>query len=100
MTASDAAPGGSDTSVAAYEELRRHVLAGSAFGTHLGLVLLLREGIASWMSRCSAYSAPVAPAADRDRCAAAPYVSDEIHADVVRVLASMALSGLDKERNP
>jgi hypothetical protein len=57
-----------------------------------GLVVLRREGIAAWMARGSARSAPVAP----DRDAAAPAGSDEIHAGVVRVLASMALAGREE----
>jgi hypothetical protein len=79
-----------------YEELRCRVLAGAPFGGAFGLVLLLREGLAAWMAGGSAV--PVAPAVEPDRRAAAPLVSDEIHAAVVRVLASMALGGL-KERS-
>ena len=94
MTASAAAPTGRDPFVAAHEELRRRVLAGSAFGGSFGLVLLLREGLAAWMARGSAGTVPVASAADPDRRGAAPIVSDEIDAAVVRVLASMALGRL------
>jgi len=93
VTASHAATTGRDPFVAAYEELRRRVLAGASFGGHFGLALLLREGLAAWMARGSACSVPVAPAADLDRRVATPIVSDEIHAGVVRVLASMALGG-------
>ena len=98
MTASHAAPTGRDPFGAAYEELRRRVLAGASFGGHSGLALLLREGIAAWMARGGAGAAPVEPAADPDRRGAAPIVSDEIHAAVVRVLASMALSRLGEVR--
>ena len=98
MTVSTAAPAGRDTVVTAYEELRRRVLAGGPFGGHVGLVLLLREGLAAWMACCSACAAPVEPAADRDRRAAAPIVPDEIHTAVVRVLASMALAGRGERR--
>ena len=94
MTASHTAPPGRDPFGAAYEELRRHVLAGAPFGGHSGLALLLREGIVAWMARGSAGAAPVEPAADPDRRGAAPIGSDEIHAAVVRVLASMALGRL------
>jgi hypothetical protein len=91
VTASPAATNGRDPFVAAYEELRRRVLAGASFGGHFGLALLLREGIAAWMARGPACFAPAAPAADLDRRGAAPIVTDEFHAGVVRVLASMAL---------
>ncbi len=93
MTASHAATNGRDPFGAAYEELRRRVLAGTSVGGPFGLVLLLREGLAAWMARGSAGAAPVEPAADPDRRGAAPLVSDEIHAAVVRVLAGMALGG-------
>ena len=95
MTVSTAATNG-DTLGAAYEELRHRVLAGTTFGGHFGLVLLLREGLAAWMARWAAGSAPVEPAAVRR--VAAPIVGDEIHAAVVRVLASMALGGLGEMR--
>jgi hypothetical protein len=98
VTASPAAPNGRDLFGAAYEELRRRVLAGATFGGHFGLVLLLREGLAAWVARGSADSAPVEPAAETDRRVAAPIVGDEIHAAVVRVLASMALGGLGEMR--
>jgi hypothetical protein len=79
---------------AAYEELRRRVLTGSAVAGARGLVLLLRDGLAAWM----AHGTPGAPVSERagppDRGAAAPRVSDALHAAVVCVLASMALSGL------
>jgi hypothetical protein len=84
-----------DTSVAAYEQLRSRVLAGSGCGSAFGLVLLRREGIAAWVARGSARSAPVALAVP-DRDAAAHVGSDEIHAGVVRVLANMALAAREE----
>ena len=94
MTVSAAATPG-DTVVGAYEELRRRVLAGAPFGGHVGLVVLLREGIVAWMICGSAGAAPV-EAANAERRGAAPLV-DEIHAAVVRVLVSMALGGLPEK---
>ncbi|HLQ23528.1 MAG TPA: hypothetical protein VK132_09990 [Gemmatimonadales bacterium] len=93
MIAVHAAPPGGDVLGAAYEELRRRVLTGSAFGGAGGLVLLLREGLAAWMARGAAGAAPGEPAVKLERCAALPRVSDGIHAAVVRVLASMILGG-------
>ena len=98
MTAAPAAATGPDRFRVVYEELPGRVLAGAPFGGAFGLVLLLREGLAAWMAGGAAGSVPVAPTVDPDRRAAAPLVSDEIHAAVVRVLASMALGGL-KERS-
>ena len=86
-----------DTFVATYEGLRRRVLAGAPFGGSVGLVLLLREGIAAWMTRGSVGAAPV-EAADAERRGAAPLVSNEIPTAVVRVLVSMALGGLKEKR--
>lgn len=94
MTVSAVLPSDSDLSVTAYENLRRHVLAGTAFGSHFGLLLLLRDGLAAWVSRCATSSAALEPAADREPRAAAPNVSDGIRASVVQVLAGMVLRGL------
>ena len=94
MTVFAAPPMGSDPSVAAYENLRRHALAGTAFGSPFGLLLLLREGLAAWVSRCATSCAALEPAADREPGAAAPNVSDGIRASVVQVLASMVLRDL------
>lgn len=98
MTVPHAATGGSDTSVTSYEELRSRVLAGAPFGSHFGLVLLQREGMAAWMARRSAGAVSVQPVANPDRRAAVPLVSDEIHASIVRVLASMAMAGREERR--
>ena len=96
MTGSPAATTG-DTVVAAYEDLRRRGLAGAPCGGHVGLVVLLREGIIAWMIRGSAGAAPV-EAAGPARRGAAPLVSNEIHTAVVRVLVNMALGGLKEKR--
>jgi hypothetical protein len=80
--------GEAEASVTAYEALRGHVLAGSSVGTHAGLVVLLRQGVAAWMARRLACACP-APAAARTTTL---LVGEEIHAAIVRVLASMALA--------
>jgi hypothetical protein len=98
VSAAPAAATGPDQVRVTYEELRGRVLAGAPFGGAFGVVLLLREGLAAWMAGGSAGSVPVAPAVEPDRRAAAPLVSDEIHAAVVRVLASMALGGREERR--
>ena len=94
MTASTSTRDSDDMFEAAYEALRRSVLAGAFCGGHVGLVLLLREGLAAWMARRPTCSAPVEP----ERRVAAPILSNEIDAAVVRVLANMALGGLKEER--
>jgi hypothetical protein len=92
-----AAPTGRDVLGAPYEALRRRVLTGSVCGAPGGLVLLLREGLAAWMARGAAGATPV-EAGGPERRGAAPIVSDEIHAAVVRVLANIALAGLKEMR--
>ena len=82
-----ATPDGDDMCGAAYEALRRSVLAGASYGDHGGLVLLLREGLAAWMRSGAVGAAPVEP----ERRVAAPIMADESDAAVVRVLATMAL---------
>ena len=97
MTASTSTPDGDDMFVAAYEALRRSVLGDAPFGGHVGLVLLLREGLTAWMAQAAPGAAPVEPTAPPERCAAAARVSDAIHAAVVHVLVSMALGGLKEK---
>ena len=97
MTASRPAPNDPNTSVAAYEQLRAGVLGGLTAGRPVGLVLVLREGLASWIAHGAVGSA-LKPAADPDRRATPPPISDEVHAELVRVLAGMALAGR-QERN-
>ena len=72
--------------VRAYEALRSHALAGA--GSHAGLIVLLRQGVAAWMARRLACTCP-APAAARTTTL---LVGEEIDAALVRVLASMALA--------
>ena len=93
MTASGPATACTDTSVEAYEELRNQVVSGSPSGSHPGLVRLLRQGVAAWVAQRSTCTAPVQPAAAPEPRTAAPLASDGLHADVVRVLANMALAG-------
>ena len=80
--------GGGD-SATAYEALRDHVLTGMTAGGHGGLVVLLRQGVVAWMARRVACSATATPAVR----VPTPFVGDEIHTGIVRVLASMALAG-------
>ncbi len=96
MSAAHAAPPGRDVFGAAYEELRRRVLTGSAVGGARGLVLLLRAGLAAWMAHAAPGATVVEPTVHPERGAAVPRVSDGIHAAVVRVLASMALGRVEE----
>ncbi len=73
--------------VRAYEALRRHVLAGASTAGDAGLVVLLRQGVAAWMARRLACAGPGAAART-----STVIDGQEIHAGIVRVLASMALA--------
>jgi hypothetical protein len=75
-------------SVRAYEALRGHVLAGAHTAGDAGLLVVLRQGVAAWMARRVTCACP-APAAARTSTQLA---GQEIHAGIVRVLASMALA--------
>ena len=77
-----------DSSVEAYESLRAHVLTGSGVGSPSGLLLLLRQGVAAWTARRS--SRPLSPHPVSPLAEASP--TNELHAAVVRVLASIALA--------
>lgn len=87
MTPSTATGDGPDMFGAAYEALRRSMLAGASGGGHVGLVLLLREGLAAWMSSGAVAATPGAP----ERHGVAPIMADESDAAMVRVLAALAL---------
>jgi hypothetical protein len=73
----------------AYEELRSHVLTGD--GNGVGLILLLREGLAAWLEGRGTRRCPSEVRPGLRTYAAAPVPSDPIHS--VRVLASMVLAG-------
>jgi hypothetical protein len=92
VTVLRAATDNGDTSIVAYEELRRRVLAGAS-GYDLGQIFLLREGMVAWMTHGNTRTVPAKPIGDQDLRVTAPILSDEIHIGMVRVLASMALAG-------
>jgi hypothetical protein len=83
-----------DGAVAAYEELRRDMLAGSPGGPRFGMVVLLREGIAAWLERRATCLRLAAQSATRS--AARPVLSDKLHAEIVHVLADIALKNREE----
>lgn len=74
------------------------MLDGAPSGSHFGLVVLLREGLAAWISRRSECSERVQPVTESHRGATTPLLGDEDHASIVRVLASMAMTGREQTR--
>ncbi len=82
-----------EQSVALYEQLRQRVLAGNVIGNRFGLIWLLREGLAAWVSHCATLPASFDPLSQPASRAAAPRLPDPIHSSVVNVLVGMVLRG-------
>jgi hypothetical protein len=82
--------------VVGYEELRRHMLAGSPGGPPFGMVVLLREGVAAWIERRATCRGAVAQSATR--LTPRPVLSGELHAEIVHVLADIALKDRQETR--
>ena len=74
--------------VARYEELRRHTVERQILAGRLGLAILLRQGLATWIEQWSKVPAP-APSTERSRPSPLP---DSSSTDLINVLAAMALS--------
>jgi hypothetical protein len=89
-----------EATVVAYEELRRHVVAASLHGRDMGWVVLVREGVASWIERAGAGLAPAGLAAARDPGRAAPPVVSPLHVGLVHVLATIALTPRSEAMSP
>jgi len=75
--------------VAAYEELRSHMLAGSPGGPHSGTVVLFREGLAAWIERGAACRGVAVHSA----ALLTPrlLLSETLRGEMVHVLADIAL---------
>jgi hypothetical protein len=72
----------------AYEALRAQVLTGVSSGSHGGLIVLLRKGMAAWMARRSIRVASIRPAT----YVATPVIDGDLHAAIVQALANVALA--------
>jgi hypothetical protein len=83
----DAGGDGSDV-VDGYEQLRARALGGEADGWRLGLGVLQQRGVAAWLRlrRATVPKAPPTPART------APPVAGGVEAELVGLLASMALA--------
>lgn len=79
----------------AYERLRVSVVDST-----LGLALLMREGVAAWMAAASTRAPTISqqtiPCSTESRRAKLDL--DELHAGVVRVLASMAFAQIEERK--
>ena len=72
-----------------YEQLRARALGGHADGWRLGLSVLQQRGLAAWLRVRQATVAAVCPPPP---ASAAPPVAGGVEAELVRLLASMALA--------
>jgi hypothetical protein len=81
-----------DAAARAYEELRDHILANSSGGQRYGLILLLREGVAAWLERRITVESTAANITQPHACASKSLLADPLQAELVSVLASIALS--------
>jgi len=94
VTLGHTASGGPEVAVAVYEQLRLDVYAGgTAPGGPCGLIVLLRQGLAAWMAWRLTGAAAREPGTAPQRPVRAPLAADDLHASLVRVLASLAMSG-------
>jgi len=83
--------GGADAA-GAYEQLRRAVLQGSPHSGHVGLILILREGLTAWIDRGVTGVTPEAASTNVDRVVAIPAFSQTLHDGIVDVLVNIALT--------
>jgi len=60
------------------------------------MVVLIREGIAAWIERCATCRGLAAQSATHS--APRPVLSDELHAEIVHVLADIALKSREEVR--
>lgn len=93
-------PAEGEAAVVAYEQLRRQALAASPHGGDRGWVLLVREGVATWIDRSAAGLGPAGPATAGGPVIAGPPVVQPLHVGIVRVLATIALSHQAEAMSP
>jgi len=92
------------TNAGASEHVERYeALRGRAIDPHHaptardGLAVLLRQGMASWIQAWSTLPAPAAPSAQNNH--QKPPLPDGASAEVVRILADMALGHIQNNKN-
>lgn len=92
MTSATTASSEPDTT-SAYEALRQHVF-NDAPGRLAGWIVVLRDGLATWIEQRSQISPapPVTPVRPTPRLASSSPPTSELSAHVVSMLATMALS--------
>ena len=79
-----------------YETLRNQAIDRQAPLARHGLAMLLRHGMAAWMEAWSKVPEPPPPRSTRDESRRSFALPDESSAEVVRVLAAMALGQMQE----
>ncbi|MCX5737092.1 MAG: hypothetical protein NTZ61_01065 [Proteobacteria bacterium] len=97
MTCTDATPSGIGSCTNAYEQLRSEVIEGGSVGGHFGLVILLREGVAAWITHAPPPPTTAVRVAAKDRPVAAALIPDGLRADIALVLASMVMTAPEEK---
>ncbi len=92
-----AATPASEELVVRYEDLRHHIIEGFGSRPRLGLAVVLREGLAAWITTCAPAAQSAVPASDPSD-GVAHRLGDEAHADLVHVLTAMALHRFDRRK--
>ncbi|MAG55626.1 MAG: hypothetical protein QGG14_03620 [Planctomycetota bacterium] len=82
------------THVSRYEELRSHAVNRLVLAGRHGLAVLVRDGLAAWVEQWSMLPAPALPR--RGSVEAGP-LPDDASAEIVHVLAAMALVHVRRE---
>ncbi len=78
-----------------YELLRAYAVERGRPSSRDGLVVLVRQGVAAWIEAWSRLSAPPAAPVQTEHHRPSP-LPDEASAEVVRVLAAMTLSHIER----
>ena len=82
-----------------YEDLRRHIIEGFGSRPRLGLAVLVREGLAAWITTWATTSTAVVSTPDPSDGSVLRLANDA-HGDLVHVLATMALHRIDRRDAP
>ena len=79
-----------------YEDLRRHIIEGFGSRPRLGLAVLVREGLAAWITTWTTTST----GRDDPSDGAVRRLANDAHGELVHVLAAMALHRIDRRDAP
>ena len=90
---------GKEDLVSRYEDLRLEALGRGGLSRGLGLAVLLREGMGSWIELWSKCVPPPKSMREGSTGTSAHSVPPELHGEIASILAGMALSYRRMEAN-